>query len=961
MSQTLSGDNVTDSIFTWTFTANSGDSWGGTLVDDSTRYVVNSILSTAFGRYTIVAAAPQDTDLSPFGLDEGRITVSWYRDSSGVFLVTRNGEGVTAGTAGLGSETDAAWNGVAWDSFGSGGADQANPVDLPDSFFTWTFTADTGDVIQGTLLDDASNWNAGDTLRTGFGTYRIDTETPYGRDLGNAGVEGTITILSYTDFHADIQFTLETGASGPAGYGGFGSEWDRAWTGSAWVPVGQGGALQADRQPDRVFNWRFTASNGDYYEGTFIGHSTAFAVGDTIDTANGRYLIQQESPYAGPISTQGLVWVFRYYDASVNEMLRTYQFNVAGTASGTRGLGSEYDYAWDGDEWDDFGVGGIHRASVERNNLFGWTFTANSGDRYSGWLIASDEAYAAGDTVPGAQGSYLINSEGAWGGSAGAGTIYTTSYVDAGSGRSFDTYWWSVAGGQPSGRGGFGSESDYIWNGSEWDDFGVGGIHQANYTINTLHAFSFTGTNGSRYTGWLVEDSTRYAVGNTIATSQGSYRITWEGDWGGTQGRGTIWTDSYFDASSGRSFGTYTWTVGGGRPSGLGGFGTEYDYIWNGSEWDDFGVGGVHQARYTINTLHAFTFTATSGDRYTGWLVEDSTRYAVGDTIATSQGSYRITYEGDWGGAAGRGSIWTDSYFDAGTGRTFATYSWGTLGAQPSGRGGFGTEYDYIWDGDEWDDFGVGGLHQANVTVNTLFGYTFTANSGDRYTGWLIQDDTRYAVGDTIATSQGSYRITYEGAWGGAAGKNSIWTTSYFDAASNRTFDTYWWSMAGGQPSGSGGFGSEYDYVWNNGAWDDFGVGGVHQVKVEMRVMIGWIFRAASGDAYTGLLLEDADTYAPGDTITRPNGTYTIQSETATTRTDHPLGTIWTAAYYDAGTTQWLNNTWYYGVYNGLPSGRGGVGSEYDFVWNGVRWDDFGMAGAHQVDVVRSPGGEVFG
>ncbi len=960
MSQTLSGDNVTDSIFTWTFTANSGDSWGGTLVDDGTRYVVGSILNTAAGRYTIVGAAPQGVDLSAFGMNEGWIAVSWYRDAGSVFMVTRNGAGTASGTAGLGSEIDAAWNGTAWDSFGLGGTDQADPGELADSLFTWTFTADSGDIIQGTLLDDTRNWNPGDTLRTAFGTYRIDTETPHGRDLGSAGVEGTITIISYTDFFADIQFTLETGASGPAGYGGFGSEWDRAWTGTAWVPVGQGGALQADRLPDRVFSWRFTADNGDQYVGSMVGHSSALAQGDRIETDHGHYDILQANAYSGPASAQGLVWVFRYYDSSLDTWMTTYQNSVAATVSGTRGLGSEYDYAWDDDEWDDFGVGGVHLASIERNNLFGWTFTANSGDRYAGWLIARDDAHAVGDTVATSQGSYRITSEGAWGGSAGAGTIYTTSYVDAGSGRSFETYWWGTIGGQPSGRGGFGSEYDYIWNGSEWDDFGVGGVHQANFTINTLHAFTFTANDGDRYTGWLVEDSARYAAGDTIATSQGSYRITWEGDWGGTQGRGAIWTDSYFDAASGRSFGTYTWTVGGGRPSGQGGFGSEYDYIWNGTAWDDFGVGGVHRSTFTINTLHAYTFTATSGDRYTGWLVDDSTRYAVGDTIATSQGSYRITWEGDWGGSQGAGSIWTESYFDAGSGRSFATYFWGTLGAQPSGRGGFGSEYDYIWDGDEWDDFGVGGIHQANVTVNTLFGYTFTATSGDRYTGWLIQDDTRYAVGDIIATSQGSYRITHEGPWGGTAGKNTIWTTSYFDAGSNRTFETYFWNTIGGQPSGRGGFGSEYDYVWDGREWDDFGVGGVHQVKVERPVMISWIFRATSGDAYTGLLLEDAETYAPGDTIVRPNGTYTIQSETDTTRTDYGIGTIWTAAYYDAGSVTWLT-THYYGFYDGLPSGRAGFGSEYDFAWDGDEWDDFGIAGVHQADVERSSAPEVLG
>ena len=200
--QANSADTISDSLYTWTFTASTGDAWGGTLVEDTGRYVVGSTLTTAHGVYAIVASTPQGVDLTDFGFAEGWISVGWYRDRTGVFLVTRNGEASAAALGGLGTEVDAAWNGTAWDSFGLGGADQADPADLADSLFTWTFTADSGDIIQGTLLDDTRNWNPGDTRRTAFGTYRIDTESPYGRDLGSAGLEGSIAILSYTDFYA---------------------------------------------------------------------------------------------------------------------------------------------------------------------------------------------------------------------------------------------------------------------------------------------------------------------------------------------------------------------------------------------------------------------------------------------------------------------------------------------------------------------------------------------------------------------------------------------------------------------------------------------------------------------------------------------------------------------------------------------------------------------------------------
>lgn len=130
-------------------------------------------------------------------------------------------------------------------------------------------------------------------------------------------------------------------------------------------------------------------------------------------------------------------------------------------------------------------------------------------------------------------------------------------------------------------------------------------------------------------------------------------------------------------------------------------------------------------------------------------------------------------------------------------------------------------------------------------------------------------------------------------------------------------------------------------------------------MKVERPVMISWIFRATSGDAYTCLLLEDAETYAPGDNIVRPNGTYTIDSDTDRIRADYGIGTIWTAAYFDAGSVLWLT-THYYGFHNGLPSGRAGFGSEYDFAWDGDEWDDFGIAGVHQADVERASAPEVW-
>ena len=836
MSLSITADTVTDSVFTWTFTANSGDSWGGLLVDDGTRYDVGSTLATAHGRYAIVAEAPQLGDLSTIGRDEGWISASWYRDRTGVFMLTRNGESVASGLAGLGSEVDAAWTGSNWDSFGLGGADQADPADLADSVFTWTFTADSGDIIQGTLLADTRDWNAGDTMRTDWGTYRIDTESPYGRDLGSAGVEGTVTILSYTDFHAGIEFTLETGATGPSGSGGLGSEWDRAWTGDAWVAVGQGGALQADRQPDRVFAWRFTATNGDQYVGTTIGHSTAYAIGDTVDTDHGRYLIMREVDYLGPVQTQGLVWVFGYYDASADTWLATYTYNVAAQASGTRGLGSEVDTAWDGDEWDRFGQGGALLANVERSMVFAWRFTATNGDQYVGTTIADETDYAIGDTLAGAAGHYRILRQAA-----------------------FD--------GPPSAQG-------------------------------------------------------------------------------------LVWIFGYYDASADTWLATYNYNVA-GDASGTRGLGSERDTAWDGDEWDSFGEGGAALAGVELLKAFAWRFTARNGDQYVGTTIADAATMAVGDTIASAHGQYSILREAPYDGpGSARGTVWIFGYYDASADTWLGTYNLNVAGTS-SGTAGLGSESDTAWDGDEWDDFGQGGALLASVERLKAFAWRFTATNGDQYVGTTIADSLEVSVGTTIAAANGQYLLLREAPYDGpAGGQGSVWIFSYYDASADTWLGTYNYNVAG-LASGTAGLGSERDTAWDGDEWDAFGLGGTLLANVERPVMVSWIFRVTGGDAYTGLLLEDADRYAPGDTIVRANGTYTIQSETATTRTDYALGTVWTAAYYDAGSARWLD-TYYYGQLNGQPSGSAGLGSEYDQAWNGLAWDDFGLAGVHQADVARA-------
>ncbi|WP_439595443.1 hypothetical protein [Falsiroseomonas sp.] len=589
---------ITDSIFTWTFRATTGDSWGGTLVEDSTRYVVGSTLATAHGTYTIVASDPQGTDLGAFGMEEGWIAVGWYRDRTGSWMLTQLGEASPAGLTGLGSEVDAAWNGSGWDSFGRGGADQADPGDLADSIFTWVFNAFSGDALYGTLLADSVAWAPGDTLRTDHGTYRILTETPFGQDQAEAGSEGTVRITRYWDAAARVDFTLESGGAAAAGYGGLGSELDRAWTGNAWVQVGLGGAMQADRVADALLDWTFQMTNGDRYFGRLVGHSTVWDIGDTVTVPGGTYTITGTASLGGQVIADGTVWTTGgYYDVSANQQLTSYAGYVLGGApSGYGGLGSEFDYAWDGDEWDDFGYAGTVQASVEQPARFSWYFRHwTTGDIYAGFTVADAGLYTVGQQFAGARGTYTIYDRSWATGGAAEGTVWVTDYLDAQSDRWMKARAWDQ-GGQPVTQAGLGQEYDYVWDGNEWDDFGQGGIYQVDVGPDGYYAWAFYSQSGDLYAGWLSEDFARFQVGDRLQGARGYYEIyaKWDHPNPTHIRDGTLWITDYYDGNSDRWLPTRSWGQN-GQPASEWGIGNEYEYAWTGSQWVGFGVGGIHE------------------------------------------------------------------------------------------------------------------------------------------------------------------------------------------------------------------------------------------------------------------------------------------------------------------------------------------------------------------------------
>lgn len=591
-----------DSIFTFTFTAFGGDAWGGWFVADSATFAAGTTLATAFGRYSVTAEQPAGTDLSPFGLEDGQVFVEWYRDAgSAQFLPTRLGPSVAAGTAGLGSEADAAWSGAAWDGFGSGGADLADAItQAADSLFTWTFTARTGDRWHGVLFERGVAHAPGDAVETPHGTYRILAE----RALTGEEVapRGTVRLTgTYEDAAPRSELQVrDAGLAVDAGTAGLGSETGSAWDGEAWVAFGAGGAVQADADRDSSFAWFFhDPVLNDWYGGWLVDDSDRFGVGTVIPHRGGSYVISGETELGGHAGhPNGTIWINGFHDGGAGRWLETASWR-AGRPLETRGLGLEADGAWDGDGYDAFGAAGTGSVAIENDAIFRWTFVSRtSGDAYTGRLLSDAGHFQPGQVIEAGSGHYVIWAE-EWIGSGtdGWGTVWVDGYLDAGTGTWLTPYFSTV--GQPSGRAGLGSEVDWAWDGDAWDAFGLAGATDVVRESDSIFRWYFWSPgSGDIVTGRLAADSSQFDAGSWFASGWGFYAIYAE-EWLGRDSGvadGTVWVDSYFDAQSGRWLPSHFGTRD--QSNTANGLGTEVDWVLNGGTWHAIGLSGWLQADF---------------------------------------------------------------------------------------------------------------------------------------------------------------------------------------------------------------------------------------------------------------------------------------------------------------------------------------------------------------------------
>ena len=235
-----------DSLYTWIFLADSGDSWGGTLVADTGLLAVGQTIAWPAGTYTILSADPRGVDLSSIGIEDGQVFVEWYSDREAGFLPTRAGPAVATGSAGLGSELDAAWTGQAWAPFGLGGAEQADgTVPSADTCFSWVFEGWSGDRWEGQLFATGADFAKGDIIPAVGGRYRIVGEAALtaGVDIANGKVRLT---GAYFDAASGTHFSIR-GEDGATDHGtaGLGSEIGEALTADGARAFGQAGAIRA--------------------------------------------------------------------------------------------------------------------------------------------------------------------------------------------------------------------------------------------------------------------------------------------------------------------------------------------------------------------------------------------------------------------------------------------------------------------------------------------------------------------------------------------------------------------------------------------------------------------------------------------------------------------------------------------------------------------------------------------
>ncbi len=218
-----------------------------------------------------------------------------------------------------------------------------------------------------------------------------------------------------------------------------------------------------------------------------------------------------------------------------------------------------------------------------------------------------------------------------------------------------------------------------------------------------------------------------------------------------------------------------------------------------------------------------FDFVYTDGSSYTGTVAAKPGHYFASESFADGLGTYYITSRVGQTHEA-PGTVITSSYYDT-TSSKYYTPAYGTDGSNY-----LGSESDYIYGAEGWQQFGWSGSsdHEAKEG-NILYGYLFVYNDDSYYGGKVSSNSTtyNYYVGEEINTFYGKYYI--EGNDGYTSEPSGTVTTTgdfWYNPGS-----AYHPVINQSSPDGNSGLGSELN------AWQasptfayGFGLGGRYEV-----------------------------------------------------------------------------------------------------------------------------------
>jgi hypothetical protein len=249
-----------------------------------------------------------------------------------------------------------------------------------------------------------------------------------------------------------------------------------------------------------------------------------------------------------------------------------------------------------------------------------------TGDWYEGYVVGDKGVYTQGQVVPGDHGSYQITKIDnydtdqyvAKGADWKAGNVYVTNYHDVATNKDYKPYHYEhyEAGDkkQQSGYGGLGSEQDYVKHEGTTDAYGVKAPDEyynfgssGNYSYggskpDSKYSYTYREDNGSWHKGWVVDDSDRYAPGDTWKSPYGTYTIDKEEAVPYTTAwhpepkdhsydNGYVHVTDYYKADTGKTYsGAEVWNTaqGDGYASSYHGLGHETDYVQEAGQWKEY-------------------------------------------------------------------------------------------------------------------------------------------------------------------------------------------------------------------------------------------------------------------------------------------------------------------------------------------------------------------------------------